>query len=295
MVKVQDGCDSHCTYCIIPRARGRSRSLAVRDVVARVDALVREGHGEVVITGVDLGSYGEDDPTLPDLGGLLRAVLDETEAGRIRVSSLEPGDFKPEWLELWQDRRLCRHLHVPLQAGSATVLQRMERKYSPEEFAAMVSLCRRAVPGITITTDVMVGFPGETAEEFEEGYRFIRQIAFDGMHVFKYSRRSGTRAGRMPDQVDEQVKSERSKLLRDEAAQGVSRLLDRHAGSVAWVAWESEADGVWRGLTDTNVRVYSSPAGVRAGSLSHVRLGTMFRDGLWSEPRQAEIPLVPIS
>ena len=176
MVKAQDGCDSHCTYCIIPRARGRSRSTPVEDVLRRVQALVREGHAEVVITGVDLGSYGEDSEGLPDLGGLLQRVIQETDVPRIRVSSLEPGDFDPSWLVLWQSPRLCRHLHVPLQAGSAGVLARMERRYNPEQFAGMVAACRDAIPGVTITTDVMVGFPGESEEEFDEGYHFIREI-----------------------------------------------------------------------------------------------------------------------
>src|SRR5437588_277847 len=128
MVKAQDGCDSHCTYCIIPRARGRSRSLAPGEVIRRVRALRQEGHAEVVITGVDLGSYGEDDESYPDLAGLLAGVLTETDIPRVRVSSLEPGDFDESWLHLWQSPRLCRHLHVPLQAGSAATLQRMEHK-----------------------------------------------------------------------------------------------------------------------------------------------------------------------
>jgi threonylcarbamoyladenosine tRNA methylthiotransferase MtaB len=249
----------------------------------------------VVITGVDLGSYGEDDPALPDLGGLLRRVLDETEVRRVRVSSLEPGDFDPGWLELWESPRLCRHLHVPLQAGSAAVLARMERKYSPEEFAEMVRACRDAIPGVTITTDVMVGFPGETEEEFAEGYAFIREIGFDGMHVFKYSQRSGTRAARMPGQVADDDKARRSQLLREEAATGTERLLARHSGARAAVVWESESDGIWRGLTDTNVRVYGTPGGARPGLLSEVRLGDRFRDGLWGEPAQVELTLVPVS
>ena len=294
MVKAQDGCDSHCTYCIIPRARGRSRSVPPGEVVRRVSSLVREGHAEVVITGVDLGSYGEDDASLPDLGGLLERILEETDVQRVRVSSLEPGDFKDSWLRLWENPRLCRHLHVPLQAGSASVLQRMERRYSPACFAEMVAACRDAIPDVTITTDVMAGFPGETDEEFDEGYHFIREMKFDGMHVFKYSRRSGTRAARMPDQVPEDRKSERSRFLRDEALAGVERLLARHVGRVAAVAWESERDGVWRGLTDTNVRVYGTPHLAQRGSLSRVRLTSPFRDGLWSEPLQAEIPLMSV-
>ncbi len=295
MVKVQDGCDSHCTYCIIPRARGRSRSLPVERVLARVNALVREGHAEVVITGVDLGSYGEDDDDLPDLGGLLRRILAETKVQRLRVSSLEPGDFNVEWLRLWESPRLCRHLHVPLQAGSETVLRRMERTYLPEEFAGMVAACRSAIAGVTITSDVMVGFPGETDDEFDESYQFIKSITFDGMHVFKYSPRSGTRAAHMPDQVDETVRAERSLTLREEAQAGVARLLARHAGRTGWVAWETEQEGIWRGLTDTNVRVYGSSARARPGMLERVTLAGPFRDGLWSESAIAEIPLIPLS
>lgn len=295
MVKVQDGCDSHCTYCIIPRARGRSRSVAPDDVVRRVRALVREGHGEVVITGVDLGSYGENDSAYPDLGGLIDLVLKDTDVPRLRLSSLEPGDFRPSWLRLWESPRVCRHLHVPLQAGSASVLARMERSYTPDDFAAMVTACRAAIPGVTITTDVMAGFPGESQEEFDEGYSFIQSIAFDGMHVFKYSQRVGTRAVRLPGQVAEAVKAERSRLLRVEAEAGVRRLHARHAGLAVSVAWETEQDGVWRGLTGENVRVYGTLAGTRPGSLSRVRLGGPYRDGLWSEPYGTEFALVPIS
>ncbi len=295
MVKAQDGCDSHCTYCIIPRARGRSRSLPPVDVIRRVRSLVREGHGEVVLTGVDLGSYGDDSDEYPDLGGLLERILAETTVRRVRVSSLEPGDFDPAWLALWQSPRLCRHLHVPLQSGSAAVLRRMERSYTPDQFAAMIEACRTTVPDVTITSDVMVGFPGETAEEFDEGYHFIRQCSFDGMHVFKYSQRSGTRGARMPDQVPEDAKSERGRILRDEGVACVTRLLTRNVGRCASVVWESETDAIWRGLTDTNIRVYGIPNTVRTGYMSRVTLGTPFKDGLWSEAAQIEIPLVAVS
>ncbi|GAC1445252.1 MAG: tRNA (N(6)-L-threonylcarbamoyladenosine(37)-C(2))-methylthiotransferase MtaB [Chloroflexota bacterium] len=294
MVKAQDGCDSHCTYCIIPRARGRSRSTAPEDVVRRTRALADQGHVEVVITGVDLGSYGEDDPCLPDLGGLLEYVLEQTEVPRVRVSSLEPGDFDVSWLSLWQNPRLCRHFHVPLQSGSQTVLERMERKYTPTQFSEMVQACREAIPGVAITTDVMVGFPGETDQEFEDGYRFVQQIQFDGMHVFKYSQRSGTRAARLPGQVPEQLKSERSQILRSESEAGTQRLIQRHGGTHAFVAWEAEREGVKKGMTDTNVRVYGEARTVR-GSMTRVRLTSPFLDGLWSEPGHVEIPLVPVS
>lgn len=294
MVKVQDGCDSHCTYCIIPRARGRSRSLHPEEVVKRIQALVVQDHAEVVVTGVDLGSYGQDAPHLPDLGGLLAVILERTDVARVRVSSLEPGDFDPAWLPLWDNPRLCRHLHVPLQAGSDSVLARMERSYSSGEFQAMVASCREAIPGVTITTDVMVGFPGETEEEFKEGHAFIREVSFDGMHVFKYSARSGTRAARIPEQVPEGEKQERSRVLRQEASAGVGRLLARHVGLPAEVAWDGQDEAFARGMSDTGVRVYAARSGP-PGQLSRVRLEGPFRDGLWAEPDQLEIPLVSVT
>jgi threonylcarbamoyladenosine tRNA methylthiotransferase MtaB len=294
-VKAQDGCDSHCAYCIIPRARGRSRSVPPDAVVRRVRALAVEGHAEVVITGVDLGSYGEDDPSFPDLGGLLRRVLLETDVPRVRVSSVEPGDFNLQWLDVWRETRMCRHLHVPLQAGSAGVLHRMERKYAPREFAAMVDACRAAIPGVTITTDVITGFPGETEDEFEEGRAFIAAMRFDGMHVFKYSQRSGTRAARLPDQVPERVKATRSELLRTEAIAGVDRLLGRHVGAVASIAWEAERGGIRQGTTDTNVRVYGPAEGTTRGALHRLRLVFPYRDGLWADPLHPEITLLPTS
>jgi threonylcarbamoyladenosine tRNA methylthiotransferase MtaB len=297
MVKAQDGCDSHCTYCIIPRARGRSRSVPVADIVVRVQALVDEGHSEAVITGVDLGSYGQEDSALPDLGGLLQQVLDQTEVKRLRVSSVEPGDFDTAWLTLWQNPRLCRHLHVPLQSGSRTVLERMERSYTPERYVEMVAQCRSSIPGLTVTTDVITGFPGETDQEFEEGLRCIRALSFDGIHVFKYSRRSGTPAAHLTDQVLETVKAERSRMLREEAAAGVNRLLARHEGVAASIAWESGDNGVWRGLSDTNVRVYGSPDIQRESlrGISERVLTSPFRDGMWSEPQGADMTLLPVS
>jgi threonylcarbamoyladenosine tRNA methylthiotransferase MtaB len=144
-----------------------------------------------------------------------------------------------------------------------------------------------------MTTDVMVGFPGESEAEFEEGFEYIRRIAFDGMHVFKYSPRSGTRAARLPDQVPEEVKSERSRILRAEADAGLARLLARHEGQAARIAWETERDGIWRGLSDTNVRAYAGSETARPGRLARVRLTDRFRDGLWAESQHAALQAFP--
>jgi threonylcarbamoyladenosine tRNA methylthiotransferase MtaB len=236
---------------------------------------------------VDLGSYGEDQTEYPDLGGLLAEILVKTDVHRIRVSSVEPGDFNPAWLKLWRDRRLCRHLHVPLQAGSDGVLQRMRRKYDKAAFLEMLTECRSQIPGVTITTDIMAGFPGESDAEFEEGFAFVGQCAFDGMHVFQYSRRSGTAASYMAAHVPERVKKERSARLRGMAEAGRRELVRRNLGSEADVVWENHKDGVWRGISDNNIRIYSSDTHLRTGLVETRHISTAYRDGVWAEETPA--------
>lgn len=252
--------------------------------MSRVARLVEEGHKEIVLTGVDLGSYGEDQTDYPDLGGLIRSLLMGTEVQRIRISSLEPGDFKNQWLELWQSDRLCRHLHVPLQAGSDAVLRRMRRRYGPRDFFNMIEACRASIPGVSITTDVMAGFPGETDGEFEEGMRFIESCGFDGMHVFPYSVRPGTAAAHLPDHVGEPVKKERSARLRQVAETGRQAHLERNRGAQVDVVWETHTDGVWRGLSDTNIQVFACDRDLRSDSVDRRTLTLRYRDGLWGEP-----------
>jgi threonylcarbamoyladenosine tRNA methylthiotransferase MtaB len=284
MVKVQDGCDSACSYCIIPRARGRSVSISPETVIDRVRRLVYQGHKEIVITGVDLGSYGDNDPALPDLGGLLGRLLTETEVHRLRVSSVEPGDFNLEWLKLWVNPRLCRHLHVPLQAGSDGVLRRMRRRYDTAAFLEMIRACRLAVPGMAITTDVITGFPGETDAEFDEGVACIDRCRFDGMHVFPYSRRPGTGAAHLPDHVPEPVKKERGAILRHRAEEARRAHVTRHVGDTQEVVWESERNGLWRGTTGNNIRVFSADQMLTANGVDRRLLSALYADGCWGEP-----------
>ncbi|HZT95209.1 MAG TPA: tRNA (N(6)-L-threonylcarbamoyladenosine(37)-C(2))-methylthiotransferase MtaB [Chloroflexota bacterium] len=290
MVKVQDGCDSACSYCIIPRARGRSRSVPPEGVVRQVEDHSKRGHPEVVITGVDLGSYGDNEPQHGDLGSLLGRLLAETSIPRVRVSSVEPGDFDPSWLTLWENPRLCRHFHVPLQAGSDGVLKRMRRKYDTAQFAEMLSNIRRHVPGVAVTTDVIVGFPGETEEEFAEGLAFIRHCRFDGMHVFSYSRRTGTAAARLEGQVPELIKKERSLQLRRIADAGRHRHVERFLGSVQEVAWEEQREDGWRGITDNNIRVFSQDLDIQSRSLEHRLLHHCHRDGALATKVGSEAP-----
>ncbi len=274
VLKVQDGCNAGCAFCIIPRARGGPRSVPIDEAVAAACTLEAQGYREIVLAGILLGSYGQDLPGGPDLGTLLTRILAETRSLRIRISSIEPQDVVPDWFQLWNDPRMCRHLHLPLQSGSATILRSMRRKYTPEEYEDLVVQARRRIPDLALTADVMVGFPGEDTALFEESRAFIQKLQFAGLHVFKYSARRGTPARTYEGQVDEQDKNERSIILRQIAADGERAFHQAHVGAVGQVLWESQQDGVWHGLTDNylQARMVADPdAPVRANTVTECR------------------------
>jgi len=208
-LKIQEGCNNFCTFCIIPWARGLSRSRDPKSVIAQARKLAAAGYKEIVLTGIHTGGYGDDLENY-DLADLL-VDLDKVEGlERIRISSIEASQISEKMIDvLNRSRKMCRHLHIPLQAGDDTVLKRMRRKYTTEEYARKIEELHKAMPGVAITTDVIAGFPGETDEMFENGYRFMEQMRFAEMHVFPYSKRTGTPAARMEDQVDEETKHER--------------------------------------------------------------------------------------
>jgi len=212
-LKIQEGCNNFCTFCIIPWTRGLSRSRAPEKVLEQAGKLVAAGYEEIVLTGIHTGGYGDDLENYK-LHDLLRD-LDRIEGlKRIRISSIEASQVTDAMIEvLTSSPKMCRHLHIPLQAGDDDVLRRMRRKYTTEEYTAKIEYLRRAMPGVAITTDVIVGFPGETEEMFENGFDFIRRMKFADMHVFPYSKRSGTPAARMDNQVPEDVKGERVRRL----------------------------------------------------------------------------------
>ena len=211
-VKVQDGCNQFCSYCIIPYARGRVRSRRSADVLAEARQLVAHGFQELVLTGIHLSSFGLDHGE--SLLGLLKELNALEGLKRIRLGSLEPGIITEEFVAaLAALPKVCPHFHLSLQSGSASVLKRMNRKYTPEEYRDKCRILRRFYEHPALTTDIIVGFPGETEEEFEETYAFAKEIRFYEIHVFKYSKRKGTRAAVMPDQVPESVKNERSTRL----------------------------------------------------------------------------------
>lgn len=293
-VKVQDGCDSFCTYCIVPRARGPLRSVPQAEVIAAVRAAVAAGHREVVLTGVHVGAYGRDlrergvdGRQSLTLAGLIRAVLEDTPVERVRLSSIEPEDLTPDLLELWaaDDKgRLCRHFHLPLQSGSDSVLRRMGRRYTTADYARVVAEARRAAPGVAITTDLMVGFPGESEAEFAESLEFVRAQAFAGMHVFRYSPRPGTAAARLPKRVPAEVSKRRSEAMIALAATHADAFRRAQLGLRHRVLLEeqvSRPDGrlCWTGLSDNYVRFYVEASAV-SDTLVTVTATSVEGDGL---------------
>jgi threonylcarbamoyladenosine tRNA methylthiotransferase MtaB len=254
-IKVQDGCDNFCSYCIVPLVRGGEKSLPLKQVVDEVKNRIADGYKEVVLTGTEIGSYNDKGTGLV---GLLRRILEETGVARLRLSSLQPQEITPELIGLWQGERLCRHFHLSLQSGSDAVLKRMKRRYTTADYKRAVDLIRKAVPGAAVTTDVIVGFPGETEAEFKESYDFARQMNFARIHVFSYSPRPGTRAAGMPRPVDDRLKRERSRKMLALGRACIRNFRKGFLGKTLMVLWEKETGGVWSGLTDNYIRAYTT-------------------------------------
>lgn len=259
-VKVQDGCDNACTFCVTTLARGAGRSRPIGDVAREVSALCQRGYQEIVLTGVHLGSYGYDLGKRNGLIHLVDALLKDSDIPRIRLSSLEPWDLAADFFNLWDSPRLCRHLHLPLQSGCDATLKRMRRHTSQRAFRRLVDAARAKIPQLRITTDVIVGFPGETEQEFAASEAFIRDMDFAGLHVFRYSLRPGTPASRMGNQVSAQVKKARSaKLLALSNAMEMAfaAALKDTRQSVLWEQVTGAApDGcIYAGYSDNYMRV----------------------------------------
>lgn len=257
MVKIQEGCNQVCAYCIVPKVRGRERSIPPDRIVGTIDEYTSRGYKEVVLTGTQLGSYGFDLEGI-DLTGLIQYVLERCSMVRLRVSSLQAHEIDERLLAQWSDDRLAPHFHLPLQSGSDAVLTRMRRRYDSRQFLDAVDAIRRAIPDAAVTTDVIAGFPGETESDFEETYRLCQEVGFSAMHVFPYSARPGTSAAHFRDDVFPQVKSERvGRLIALSQEQGEA-FRSRFIGTSRQVLWESRKAGKWEGLTDNYLRVAAS-------------------------------------
>jgi threonylcarbamoyladenosine tRNA methylthiotransferase MtaB len=259
-VKVQDGCDNQCTFCVTRIARGAGRSRPSEAIVREVQWLTESGYQEVVLTGVHLGSYGHDLGQRWGLYELLQALLSATAIPRIRLSSLEPWDLAPHFFGLWQDSRLCRHLHLPLQSGCDATLKRMRRNTSQAEFACLVDSARAQIPGLALSTDLIVGFPGEDENEFDQSYNFTAAMDFMKIHVFPFSPREGTPAARMKGRIDKPTAKARLHRIQALSDVGLARFQQAHIGQTLVVVWEhirgASEEGFWHsGLTDNYIRV----------------------------------------
>lgn len=277
MVKIQEGCDQVCAYCIVPKVRGRERSISPDDLVSAIRQHVAGGFKEVALTGTQLGTYGFDlDGT--NLAGLLARILDETDLPRLRVSSLQAHEISPALLELWQDSRLCPHFHVPLQSGCDATLRAMRRRYDTAAFHSAVAMIRDRVPDAGVTTDIIVGFPGEDAQAHAASLAFAAGMDFADIHVFPYSRRPGTTAHHLPQQVPSDEKRRRAAEMNSLAAAAFEAYRRRILGSARPVLWETarpDSDGVamrWSGLTDNYVRVHTVTRRDLANRVTDARL-----------------------
>ena len=235
-VKVQDGCRYRCTFCIVTVARGDEQSRSIADVVQEINTLHEQGIQEVVLTGVHLGGYGSDLET--NLLELIKTLLTKTQIPRIRLGSLEPWDLSEDFFTLFANPRLMPHLHLPLQSGSNTVLRRMARRCKRDDFSALVQQFRQTVPHFNVTTDIIVGFPGETEQEWQESLDFIREIGFGHLHIFSYSKREGTKAASLPNQVSDEIKKQRSRQLHELAATMQHEFWQQHLGCTFPILWE---------------------------------------------------------
>jgi len=254
MVKIQEGCDQVCAFCIVPKVRGRERSFQPDEIIGRINGYLSTGFKEVVLTGTQLGSYGFDLPGI-DLSGLLKRVLAETDVQRLRVSSLQPQEVDSTLLKLWEDPRLCPHFHLALQSGSDRVLKRMRRRYTARQYEERIVAIRSAVPGVSVTTDVIVGFPGETEEDFRATYELCDRAGFSSMHVFPYSVRPGTSAAHFGQSVEPAIKAGRMRELLALSRRHEATYREALAGSTRQVLWEGRKGDGWSGLTDNYVRV----------------------------------------
>jgi threonylcarbamoyladenosine tRNA methylthiotransferase MtaB len=292
-IKTQDGCDNHCTFCITTLARGAGRSQPIVAVLADVNAALAGGAQEVVLTGVHLGSWGQDFTPPATLRCLVETILSQTPVPRLRLSSLEPWDLDEYFFQLWSDPRLCPHLHLPLQSGCEQTLRRMGRRTTPQAYARLLEVAQKAIPDVAITTDIMVGFPGESEQEYVESLAFVQHMGFAGGHVFTYSARPETRAASMPEQVPHPLRNQRNAAMRLVFAEAASRYRRRFLGRTLQVLWEqaeplstcaNDGDG-WMlgGLTSNYLRVTASSAVARWNQIDPVCLRELTEAGLCGE------------
>ncbi len=282
-LKIQEGCENFCAFCIIPYTRGPLRSRPLSGVRSEAAKLVDAGFREIVLTGIHLGAYGRDLEEKPTLADAAREVLSLPGLARLRLGSLESVELSEELFTLLREEpRFAKHLHLPLQSGSDAILSAMNRHYDTAAFARLLDDIRQKVPDIAVTTDVIVGFPGETEALFEESLDFVARMDFAKVHVFPYSRRQGTPAARMADQVPAPTKKERVRRMEETAEARALKIRETFLGKTEDVLFETVTEGISDGLTGRYMRVYTD-APAASGSILPMRLQRLHKDGFWGE------------
>lgn len=272
VIKVQDGCDRFCSYCIIPYARGHVRSRKIQNVVEEIKTIAQKGIKEVVITGIHLASYGKDFKPNAHLIDLLEEINKIDGIERIRLGSLEPTLITEEFLErLIKLEKICDHFHLSLQSGCDETLKRMNRRYTTKEFEEGVKLLRKYYENVALTTDIIVGFPGETDEEFNKTYEFLKKINFYQMHIFKYSPRKGTKAAVMPNQINGNIKEQRSAKLIELSHNNEIKYNEKEVGKILEVLWEEKEGEYIKGHT-TNYKVVKIPYKQIENTISNAKI-----------------------
>ncbi len=298
-IKIQDGCRYRCTYCIVTLARGEERSRDEDDIIAEINRLHDQGINEVALAGVHVGGYGSD--TGSSLYRLLDRILESTSVPRIRLASVEPWDLPDGFFRLFHDPRLMPHMHLPIQSGCDSVLRRMARRCKTAEFAALVEHARSEIPRFNISTDLIVGFPGETEQEWRQTVEFISRVGFGDMHVFPFSARAGTKAAGLPGPVDAAIKKARSQEMLALARELKRAELAQHLGSSVDVLWERRlGDGIgdWIGYTPHYHKIRSADASLEASRIDRVSIDALSADGdmlLHRPPLAAVSPQIDFS
>lgn len=287
-IKAQDGCDNLCTFCVTRIARGKGVSRSTAEVIRDIQFAAQGGTQEIVLTGVHLGSWGQDHNNNSHLNDLIESILEQTDIPRIRLSSLEPWDLNERFLKLWQDPRMMPHLHLPLQSGSDATLKRMLRKVTTASYRELIEKARALIPNVAITTDIITGFPGETDAEFAQTELFVEEMNFAGAHVFSYSERDGTPAARIRMSIPHATRKARNKALQAIVAKSASEFQQVNQGRVAPVLWESalERDGeAWlmSGLSDNYLKVSARSTEPLWNQISNVRINRVSEKGLRGE------------
>ena len=285
MIKIQEGCDQVCAYCIVPKVRGRERSIPPETIIAQINRRAADGFREAALTGTQLGTYGFDLPNNASLTRLLERILAETHIERLRVSSLQAHEITQPLLDLWRNPRLMPHFHIPLQSGCDATLRNMRRRYDTAQFAAAVTLARRMYPHAGITTDIIAGFPGETPAQFAAALQFASEMRFSDIHAFPYSPRPGTSAAYHQNPVPEPEKRARMAQLLTVAAQSRQNFRQSQIGTTRPTLWERAArNNLWSGLTDNYLRVRAQSPTPLSNQITNAHLTALDGDYLLAEP-----------